>query len=80
MKMSKLFKKDTKQFINALHKLTDKRFSFNIVHSFNNGEIGHSLEMYFCDKYILELGGVKLPMSGFEYDVLNKISWIKGKG
>ena len=36
MKMSKLFKKDTKQFINALHKLTDERFSFNIVHSCND--------------------------------------------
>ena len=36
--MSKLFKKDTKQFINALNKLTDKRFNFNIVRSYDNGE------------------------------------------
>ena len=52
MKMSKLFKKDTKQFLNALHKLTDKRFSFNIVHSFENGVMGHSLETSFCGNYI----------------------------
>ena len=50
--MTKLFKKDTKQFINALYKLTDKRFSFNIVHSHNEGVMGYSLEMYFYDKYI----------------------------
>ena len=42
--MSKLFKKDTKQFLNALHKLTDKRFGFNIVHSYDNGVMGCSLE------------------------------------
>ena len=50
--MSKLFKKDTKQFINALHKLTDNRFSFNIVHSFNSGEQGYSLEMSFMGDFI----------------------------
>ena len=50
--MSKLFKKDTKQFLNALHKLTDKRFSFNIVHSFENGVMGYSLETLFCGKHI----------------------------
>ena len=50
--MSKLFKKDTKQFLNALHKLTDNRFSFNIVHSFENGVIGYSLETSFCGNYI----------------------------
>ena len=52
MKMSKLFKKDTKQFINALHKLTDKRFSFNIVRSFENGVMGYSLETSFCGNFI----------------------------
>ena len=50
--MSKLFKKDTKQFINALHKLTDKRFSFDIVHSYNDGVMGYSLETSFCGNYI----------------------------
>ena len=50
--MSKLFKKDSKQFINALHKLTDKRFSFNIVHSFENGENVFNLEMYFMNDFI----------------------------
>ena len=50
--MSKLFKKDTKHFLNALHKLTDKRFSFNIVHSFKNGVMGYSLETSFCGNYI----------------------------
>lgn len=50
--MSKLFKKDIKQFINVLYKLTDKRFSFNIVHSCENGVTGYSLEMYFYNKYI----------------------------
>ena len=51
--MSKLFKKDTKQFINALHKLTDKRFSFNIVHTFEHGVISYSLETSFCGNYIV---------------------------
>ena len=50
--MNKLFKKDTKQFLNALHKLTDKRFSFNIVHSFENGVMGYSLETSFCGNFI----------------------------
>ena len=50
--MSKLFKKDTKQFLNVLYKLTDKRFSFNIVYSYENDAMGYSLEMYFYDKYI----------------------------
>lgn len=50
--MSKLFKKDTKRFLNVLYKLSDKRFSFNIVHSYENGVNGYSLEMYFYDKYI----------------------------
>ena len=50
--MSKLFKKDTKQFINALHKLTDKRFSFNIVHSFDSGIQCYSLEMSFMGDFI----------------------------
>ncbi len=50
--MTKLFKKDTTQFINALHKLTDKRFSFNIVHSFENDVIGYSLEASFCGNFI----------------------------
>lgn len=52
MKMSKLFKKDAKRFLNVLYKLSDKRFNFNIVHSYANGKLGYSLEMYFCDKYI----------------------------
>ena len=50
--MIKLFKKDTKQFLNALYKLTDKRFSFNIVRSFENGVIGYSLETSFCGNFI----------------------------
>ena len=50
--MSKLFKKDTKQFLNTLHKLTDKRFSFNIVRSFEKGVIGYSLETSFCGNFI----------------------------
>ena len=50
--MRKLFKKDIKQFINVLNKLTDKRFNFNIVHSYKNGDNGYRLEMYFYDKYI----------------------------
>ena len=52
MKMSKLFKKDTKQLINALHKLTDKRFSFDIVHSYNDGIMGYSLETSYCGNFI----------------------------
>ena len=52
MKMSKLFKKDTKRFLSALYKLTDNRFSFNIVHSFENGENVFNLEMYFCNDFV----------------------------
>ena len=50
--MSKLFKKDTKPFLNTLHKLTDKRFSFNVARSFENGVMGYSLNIYFCGNYI----------------------------
>ena len=50
--MSKLFKKDTKQFINVLSKLTGKRFTFNIVHGSHEGIIGYSLLMSFCGNYI----------------------------
>lgn len=50
--MSKLFKKDTKQFTNVLNKLTDKRFSFNIVNSYNDGVMGYSLETSFCGNFI----------------------------
>ncbi len=51
--MNKLFKKDTKRFLSALHKLTDKRFSFNIIQCFENGKLGYSLEMYFCNDFIV---------------------------
>ena len=44
----KLLKKDTKPFLDVLHKLTDNRFKFNIVHSADNRL---SIEMYFCDVY-----------------------------
>ena len=44
----KLLKKDTKPFLNVLHKLTDHRFKFNIVHSADNRL---SVEMYFCNVY-----------------------------
>lgn len=44
----KLLKKDTKPFLGVLHKLTDNRFKFNIVHSADNRL---SVEMYFCDVY-----------------------------
>lgn len=53
MKMSNLFKKDTKRFLSALHKLTDKRFSFNIIQCFENGKLGYSLEMYFCNDFVV---------------------------
>lgn len=44
----KLLKKDTKPFLNVLHKLTDQRFKFNIVCSADNRL---SVEMYFCNVY-----------------------------
>ena len=44
----KLLKKDTKPFLDALHKLTDNRFKFNLIHSADNRL---SVEMYFCDVY-----------------------------
>ena len=50
--MNKLLKKDTKPFLNTLHKLTDKRFNFNIVRSYENENNGYSLEMSFCGNYI----------------------------
>ena len=48
----KLLKKDTKPFLNVLHKLTDSRFSFNIVHSFNSGVQGFNLEMSFMGDFV----------------------------
>lgn len=48
----KLFKKDTLSFLNVLHKLTDNRFNFNIVHSFDSGEQGFNLEMYFMNDFV----------------------------
>ena len=51
--MNKLFKKDTKEFINVLNKLTDKRFNFNIVHGYDNGENVFNLEMYFMNNFIV---------------------------
>ena len=50
--MTKLLKKESVPFLKVLHKLTDKRFSFNIVQSFENGVIGYSLETSFCGNYI----------------------------
>lgn len=50
--MNKLLKKNVKQFLNVLYKLTDERFKFSIVSSFNNGEIGYNLETYFCNDFI----------------------------
>ena len=50
--MTKLFKKDSAPFLKVLYKLTDKRFSFNIVRNFENGVIGYSLETSFCGNYI----------------------------
>ena len=44
----KLLKKDTKPFLGVLHKLTDNRFKFNLVHGADNRLI---IEMYFCDVY-----------------------------
>ena len=50
--MTKLVKKDSGPFLNVVHKLTDKRFSFNIVHSFNSGAQGCSLEMSFMGDFV----------------------------
>lgn len=50
--MIKLLKKDSSPFLNVLHKLTDKRFSFNIVHSFDSGIHGYNLEMSFMGDFI----------------------------
>ena len=50
--MNKLLKTDTKPFLNVLYKLTDERFKFSIVSSFKNGEMGYSLETYFCNDFI----------------------------
>ena len=48
----KLLKKDSVPFLNVLHKLTDKRFSFNIIHTFDSGEQGYSLEMSFMGDFV----------------------------
>ena len=50
--MAKLIKKDSVPFLKVLHKLADKRFSFNIVHSFNSGVQGYSLEMSFMGDFV----------------------------
>ena len=44
----KLLKKDTKPFLNVLHKLTDNRFKFNLIHS---ADSSLNVAMYFCDEY-----------------------------
>ena len=50
--LSKLFKKDSGPFLNVVHKLADKRFSFNIVHSFDLGVQGFNLEMSFMGDFV----------------------------
>ena len=50
--MTKLLKKDSVPFLNVVHKLADKRFSFNIVHSFNSGVQGFNLEMSFMGDFV----------------------------
>ena len=50
--MSKLPKKESVPFLNVVHKLTDKRFSFNIVHSFKSGEQDFNLEMSFMGDFV----------------------------
>ena len=52
IKMSKLLKKDSVPFLKVLHKLTDNRFSFNIVHTFDLGVQGYSLEMSFMGDFV----------------------------
>lgn len=48
----KLFKKDTKPFLNVLHKLTDNRFSFNIVKRHRDNDFKYDVEMSFCGDYV----------------------------
>ena len=50
--MTKLVKKDSVPFLNVLHKLADKRFSFNIVHTFDLCVQGYSLEMSFMGDFV----------------------------
>ena len=50
--MTKLLKKDSVPFLKVLHKLTDKRFSFNIVHTFDLGVQGYNLEMSFMGDFV----------------------------
>ena len=50
--MTNLLKKDSVPFLNVLHKLADKRFSFSIVHSFDSGVQGYSLEMSFMGDFV----------------------------
>ena len=50
--MTKLLKKDSVPFLNVVHKLTDRRFSFNIVHTFDLCVQGYSLEMSFMGDFV----------------------------
>ena len=50
--MSKLLKKESVPFLKVLHKLTDKRFSFSIVHSFDSGVQGYNIEMSFMGDFV----------------------------
>lgn len=50
--MTKLLKKESVPFLKVLHKLTDKRFSFSIVHSFDSGVQGFNLNMYFMNDFV----------------------------
>ena len=50
--MTKLLKKESVPFLKVLHKLTDNRFSFNIVYSFDSGIQGFNLEMSFMGDFV----------------------------
>ena len=50
--VTKLLKKDSVPFLNVVHKLADKRFSFNIVHTFDLGVQGFNLEMSFMGDFV----------------------------
>jgi len=48
----KLLKKDTQPFLNVLHKLTDDRYSFNIVRRYYDNEFKYNVEMSFYGEYV----------------------------
>ena len=73
--MTKLVKKDSVPFLNVLHKLTDKRFSFNIVHTFDLGVQGYNLEMSFMGDFVASCSIPEFHITTAVYCLIDLINY-----